>query len=51
MKKTNNMACIPYIAHLKQMHDAYKREKRLKRILVLSNVLWTVGAVIFFLMR
>jgi hypothetical protein len=51
MKIVDDMAHIPYIAHLKRMHDAYKREKRLKRLLVLSNALWIAAAAVFFLMR
>lgn len=32
-----DMAQIPYVAHLARMHKAYKRETRLKALLVLSN--------------
>ena len=51
MKIVDDMAHIPYIAHLKRMHEAHTREKRLKGFLILTNVLWAVMAVIFFLMR
>lgn len=37
-----HMAQIPYIAHKARMYKAYKREKRLKIMLVATNVLWGI---------
>lgn len=51
MKIIDNMAHIPYIAHLKRIHEAYKREKRLKHLLILTNGLWLTGAILSFVMR
>ena len=65
MKIINDMAHIPYIAHLKRMHEAYvreeqlkkqihkayKQEKSLKHLLILTNGLWLAGAILSFVMR
>lgn len=37
-----DMAQIPYIAHKARMYQAYKREKRLKIILLVTNMLWGI---------
>jgi hypothetical protein len=37
-----DMAQIPYIAHLARMYKAHQREKRLKIMLVATNVLWGI---------
>lgn len=40
---TNNrlkMAQIPYIEHQRRMFKAYKREKRIKAALIITNALW-----------
>lgn len=40
---------IPYIEHEYRMFKAYKREKRLKLLLVASNLIWTsIVAVVLF---
>lgn len=39
------LAQIPYVVHEYRMWEAYKRERRLKISLIVSNVLW---AVVFF---
>ena len=42
MKDKNEMAMIPFIAHLARMHQAEMREQRLKKLLLLSNIFWLV---------
>ena len=42
-----NMAQIPYIEHERRMYKAYKREKRLKMLLIGTNAAWVVGALLF----
>ena len=49
MKVVDNMAHIPYIAHKRQMCKAYMREKRLKLIILLNNLLW--AAICLCVMR
>lgn len=46
-----DMAQIPFVAHEYRMELAYKREKRLKVMLIGTNSLWLVGAFIFLIMR
>jgi hypothetical protein len=45
-KNKTDIAQIPYITHEYRMHKAYEREKRLKCILIATNVLWAVVALI-----
>ena len=43
---------IPYIEHELRMYKAYKREKRLKMLLTVSNLVWVaVVAVLMLLQR
>ena len=49
--KKDNMSCIPFIVHEEQMFKAYEREKRLKTIIVLTNSLWLIGAILAFVVR
>lgn len=65
MKYIDDMAHIPYIAHLKRMYEADKRERRLKALLattnmrkrrlkvllVATNLIWFAGAVASFFAR
>lgn len=46
-----NMYTISYIAHCKRMYKAQIREKRLKGILILSNILWLILAVLIAVVR
>ncbi len=46
MNKKINMAQIPYIEHEYRMYKAYQREKRLKYILIGTNIVWAVVALI-----
>ena len=36
----NKMAQIPYVVHEYRMDEAYKRERRLKIVLGISNFVW-----------
>ena len=47
MKEKNEMAMIPYIAHLARMYKAEKRERRLKRLLILTNVFWLIVCLLW----
>ena len=44
--KDIKMAQIPYIEHEYRMYKAYKRENRLKCILIGTNIIWAVIALI-----
>ena len=46
-----NMAQIPYIEHQSRMYKAYRREKLLKGLLIGTNALWTIGALLLFVVR
>ena len=39
-QKKLNMAQIPYIEHQRRMFKAYKRERKLKTALIITNALW-----------
>ena len=43
-----DMAQIPYIEHELRMYKAYCREKRLKILLVITNICWALGAIVVF---
>lgn len=51
MKKFENMAYIPYIAHKRQMCKLHEKINRLKLALVLSNILWAVAVSVCCLTR
>ena len=51
MKKFEDMAYIPYIAHKRQMCKLYERINQLKLALVLSNILWAVAVSVCYLTR
>ena len=38
----NDMAQISFIAHKKALFEAYKREKRLKIMLIATNIIWAI---------
>lgn len=40
------MAQVPYIEHEYRLYKAYQREKRLKYILIGTNIIWAVIALI-----
>ena len=42
----SNMAHIPFIEHKKRMYKAYCRERNLKLLLIISNVLWLIIALL-----
>lgn len=42
----NKLAQIPYIEHQRRMFKAYKRERRLKAALIITNALWVVLTII-----
>lgn len=42
MDKYNNLAKIDYVQHRYRMFLAWKRERRLKALLLASNVLWLI---------
>ena len=46
-----NMAQIPYIEHKKRIYKAYKREQKLKILLVCTNAMWVLGAVLTLITR
>jgi hypothetical protein len=46
-----DMAQIPYIEHKHRMFKAYRRERRLKALLVCSNCLWLVMAILTIVVR
>jgi hypothetical protein len=41
---------VPYIEHEYRMYKAYKREKRLKIMLTISNLIW-LGIAVFLAVR
>ncbi len=41
-----DMAQIPYIEHQKRMFKAYQAKKRLKWLLIGSNILWSIGVAL-----
>ena len=45
-KSKIDMAQIPYIEHEYRMYKAYEREKRLKLILLGTNVLWVLAVIL-----
>ncbi len=47
----SDMAQIPYIAHLARMHKAKKREQRLKKLIIITNVFWIVTVALLSAMR
>ena len=47
MENKTDMAMIPFIAHLARMHKAEMRERRLKRLLILSNVFWLIVCLLW----
>lgn len=42
MKDKTEMAMIPFIAHMARMHKAEMRERRLKKLLLITNIFWLV---------
>lgn len=46
-----DMAQIPYIEHKHRMFKVYQREKRLKVLLVCSNCLWLIAAILTTVVR
>jgi hypothetical protein len=47
-KMVDELYMIPYISHCKRMAKAYRREKKLKILLVGSNLLWLIWLVLSF---
>lgn len=47
----SDMAQIPYIEHQRRMYKAYKREKALKGLLIGSNTLWLLCAILWLVVR
>jgi hypothetical protein len=48
MKK---IATIPYIVHELRMYKAHQREKRWIVLLIITNCLWIVGAILSLVVR
>jgi hypothetical protein len=44
--KEKGLATIPYIAHEYRLFKAYKREKRLEGLLIISNLLWLIIVIL-----
>lgn len=50
MNENKEMATIPYIVHEARMYRAYKRERLLKTLLLISNTVW-LSVLLFVLSR
>ena len=46
-----DMAQIPYIEHQRRMYKAYRREKVLSVLLIGSNALWFLVAILWLVVR
>lgn len=47
-KMVDELYMIPYISHCRRMAKVYRREKKLKILLVGSNLLWLIWLILSF---